>query len=109
MDRLARHGVIAPDAEQVVHELECQAQMLAEATQLLDLLRAAASGQGAECAGTPQQRAGLPLGHAEALGPPDVRPLLEGEVGALTVEQLQHRGGEYPQLLPCGGMPAAGE
>jgi hypothetical protein len=80
-----------------------------EATQLLNPLEAAAPEAGAYRARAPHQGTGLSLGHPPAFGQLDLGALLEGQVHALAVHQILHRGAEHPDPVRGGRVPAGGE
>ena len=104
-DRLARRTRVPPDAEEIVGELEGQAEVHAEPPQPLDMLVGAAAGPGAERAGDREQRSGLVAGHVQAFGQTDVRAPFEAEVGALAADQPQQRRAEPARAAPVVTAP----
>ena len=65
--------------------------------------------RGTDRAGSPEQRAGLALGHTNALLQCDVSPLFEVEVDLLPVDEFEHDGAEHPQTVPGRVVVGGGE
>ena len=93
-DRLAGHLGRAPDAEQVVGELEGEADVPAELGQAHGELGRGAHVHRADRAGAGHQRGRLVARHLDALGQGHVAALFEREVLALPGDQPLHRGGQ---------------
>ena len=98
--RLAGHGRIAPDPEQVVDRLECQPEVPAECAEGLDDVAAGPCQHRPDRRRALEQRPGLARTHARALVGGDVRAPLEVEILGLAVDQPR---GRIRQRLECGG------
>ena len=101
--RLARLARVAPDAQQVIHGLEGQAQVAAEVAQRTYRGVGGGGQDGADRRRATQQGARLGLRHGHAFLDADIAALLEGDVVGLSGD---HLGGGRAER--CGGGRAGG-
>src|SRR2546428_9656879 len=99
-DRLARLRAGAPDAEHVVHHLECDAKVVAELAGLLQRRLADAGCQAAEPGGALEQGRSLEADHLHVLVDRYVDTLFELQVDHLAATEGEHRRGTQGQRRP---------
>jgi len=108
-DGLAGDGGVAPDAQQVVDELEGEPEAPSELPQGVDPFGLGTRRECAQRAGRGEQGRRLAGRRLQAFVQADVRPGLEDEIGALAGDQCEQGPGELPDGLGASRGEPVGE